>query len=72
MVINFECQKCGPLFDCDVGTVTLSEISDKPDFEKEIIGRYGEKLELISLKEEPQGKRKKKRRGKKKKSRRKR
>jgi rubredoxin len=37
MVINFECQKCGALFDCDVGTVTLPENSDKPDFEKEII-----------------------------------
>jgi hypothetical protein len=37
MVINFECQKCGALFDCDVGTVTLPETSDKPNFEKEII-----------------------------------
>jgi hypothetical protein len=37
MVINFECQKCGTLFDCDTGTVTFPEDSDKPDFEKEII-----------------------------------
>jgi rubredoxin len=37
MVINFECQKCGTLFDCDVGTVKFPENSDKPDFEKEII-----------------------------------
>ena len=37
MVINFECQKCRTLFDCDIGTVTFPENSDKPDFEKEII-----------------------------------
>ena len=37
MVINFECQKCGTLFDCDVGTITLPETSGKPNFEKEII-----------------------------------
>jgi len=37
MVINFECQKCRTLFDCDIGTVTFSENSDQPDFEKEII-----------------------------------
>jgi len=37
MVINFECQKCRTLFDCDIGTVTFSENSDRPDFEKEII-----------------------------------
>jgi hypothetical protein len=35
---------------------------------KEIIGRYGEKLELIAPKKEPQRKPKKKRKGKKKKS----
>jgi hypothetical protein len=37
MLINFECQKCGTPFDCDVGIVTLPETSDKPNFEKEII-----------------------------------
>jgi rubredoxin len=37
MEINFECQKCGTLFDCEIGTVTIAENSDKPDFEKEII-----------------------------------
>lgn len=37
MVINFECRKCGLLFDCDVGTVTLLESSDRPNFEKEIV-----------------------------------
>ena len=37
MVINFECGKCGILFDCDVGTVTLPENSDRPNFEKEIV-----------------------------------
>ena len=25
MVINFECQKCGTLFDCDIGAVTFPE-----------------------------------------------
>lgn len=37
MVINFECRKCGVLFDCDVGTVTLPENSDRPNFEKKIV-----------------------------------
>ena len=37
MVINFECRQCGFLFDCDVGTVTLSENYYRPNFEKEII-----------------------------------
>jgi hypothetical protein len=37
MVINFECQKCGTLFDCDIGTVTFPEDSDRPVFQKEII-----------------------------------
>ena len=37
MAINFECQKCGALFDCDVGAVTLPENSDRPHFDKEII-----------------------------------
>ncbi len=37
MVINFECRKCGRLFDCDVGTVSLPEDSDRPFFEKQII-----------------------------------
>ena len=37
MVINFECRKCGVPFDCDVGTITLPESSDNPNFEKDII-----------------------------------
>ena len=37
MLINFECRECGVPFDCDVGTITLSESSDRPNFEKEII-----------------------------------
>ena len=37
MKINFECRKCGRLFDCDVGTVSLPEDSDRPVFEKQII-----------------------------------
>lgn len=37
MLINFECKKCGGLFDCDVGTVTVPEDSFRPHFEKEIV-----------------------------------
>ncbi len=37
MVINFECRKCGVLFDCDVGIVALPENSDRPHFENGII-----------------------------------
>jgi hypothetical protein len=37
MVINFECKECRGIFDCDVGTVTVPEDSDRPHFEKEII-----------------------------------
>ena len=37
MEINFECRKCGNLFDCDVGEVTLPENSLRPHFEKDII-----------------------------------
>ena len=36
MEIDFECKKCGRLFDCDVGTVTLPENSDRPRFEQKI------------------------------------
>ena len=37
MLINFERRKCGAPFDCDVGTITLSESSDRPNFKKQII-----------------------------------
>ena len=36
MKINFECKKCGCIFDCDIGEVTLHENSDRPSFEKKI------------------------------------
>jgi hypothetical protein len=36
MEISFECKKCGRLFDCDVGAVTLPENSDRPPFERKI------------------------------------
>jgi len=36
MEINFECKKCGNLFNCEVGTITVPENSDRPHFEKEI------------------------------------
>jgi len=37
MEINFECKKCGCIFDCDIGNVSLPENSDRPFFEKKII-----------------------------------
>lgn len=37
MEINFECKECGGIFDFDVGTVSVSEESFRPQFENEII-----------------------------------
>ena len=37
MEINFECKKCGCIFDCDIGSVTISKSSDRPCFENKII-----------------------------------
>jgi rubredoxin len=37
MEINFECKKCGVIFDSDVGSVSVSENSFRPQFENEII-----------------------------------
>jgi len=37
MEINFECKKCHRIFDCDVGSVTVAENSDRPRFEKKIL-----------------------------------
>ena len=37
MEIYFECKECGSIFDCDVGTVSFSEDSFRPQFENEII-----------------------------------
>ena len=37
MKINFECKKCGVIFDSDVGSVSVSENSFRPQFENEII-----------------------------------
>ena len=37
MAKNFKCKKCGGLFDCDVGTVTVPEDSYRPNFEKEVV-----------------------------------
>lgn len=37
MIINFECQKCSLIFDCDVGMVTTPDDSDRPHFEKPLI-----------------------------------
>ena len=37
MEINFECKKCGRIFNCDVGTVTFAEDSERPVFERNIL-----------------------------------
>jgi len=37
MEINFECKKCGGIFDSDVGSFSISEDSLRPQFENEII-----------------------------------
>ena len=34
MEINFECKECGSIFDCDVGTVSVSEDSFRPGLAK--------------------------------------
>ena len=36
METNFECKKCHRIFDCDVGSVTVAESSNRPHFEKAI------------------------------------
>lgn len=37
MEINFECKKCGVIFDSEVGSVSVCENSFRPQFEKGII-----------------------------------
>jgi hypothetical protein len=37
MIINFECKRCLRTFDCDVGSVSLPENSDRPYFEKGLL-----------------------------------
>lgn len=37
MIINFECSKCANIFDYDVGSVSISEETFRPEFEKKII-----------------------------------
>jgi len=34
--INFKCQKCKTIFDCDVGQVSIEEKSMRPKFEKKL------------------------------------
>ena len=36
MEINFECKKCGGIFDCDVGNVGVNETTYRPQFENDI------------------------------------
>jgi len=36
MEINFECKKCGSIFDCDVGNVGIDENTFRPQFENYI------------------------------------
>ena len=37
MEINFECQNCRNIFDCDVGQVSIDEKSMRPRFEKKLV-----------------------------------
>ena len=37
MEINFECQKCKSIFNCDVGRVSMDEMTMRPKFEKKLI-----------------------------------
>ena len=37
MEINFECQKCKTIFDCDVGQVSIDEKAMRPRFEKKLV-----------------------------------
>ena len=37
MEIDFKCKTCGNIFACDIGKVSISEDSFRPEFEKEII-----------------------------------
>ncbi len=37
MEINFECTKCGGVFDCDVGNVEVEEKTFRPQFENDIL-----------------------------------
>jgi len=34
MEINFECKKCGSIFNADVGEITMNEKTFRPEFEK--------------------------------------
>jgi len=36
MEINFECKKCGGIFNCDIGTVGVDEKTFRPQFENDI------------------------------------
>ena len=37
MQINFQCQKCRTVFDCETGRIRVNETTMRPDFEKPII-----------------------------------
>lgn len=37
MIINFECRKCHREFDCEVGAVTVSKASERPQFEEALV-----------------------------------
>lgn len=36
MTVNFECDKCGAVFDCEVGRVGIDEATLRPTFERPI------------------------------------
>lgn len=34
--INFQCKKCGRIFDFDVGNISFELVDERPQFEKQI------------------------------------
>ncbi len=37
MEINFECKKCGSIFNTDVGEIKMNEETFRPEFEKSLM-----------------------------------
>ncbi len=37
MEINFECEKCGSIFNTDVGEIKMNEETFRPEFEKSLM-----------------------------------
>lgn len=44
MIINFECEQCGDIFDCNVGSVSFNEKTFSPQFANDIVCKNCGKL----------------------------